>query len=209
MVELIILGIITHAGRSLHGYEIKKYMKAYHVGEYARVSYGSIYYNLGRLERGGLIKGTSVKDTQRPERRLYEITAKGKARLKKLLRQNYSEIERLYHAFDIGVSMMELMPKDEVLAALEKRIDNVEVLLKMHRKEKDAHQKQVPFWVPAIFDHALYYFEAEKKWLESLKQRVMEAKDWWGDKIDNHSGNSRRREKADEHGRDKPTYQGL
>lgn len=198
MVELIILGIICHAGRSLHGYEIKKYMRDHYVGEYAEVSYGSIYYNLGRMEKEGLIKGTSVKDTQRPERRLYQVTSKGKTRLMKLLRQNYFEMVRLYHPFDIGVSMMELMPREEVLAALEKRISTTGELLGIHRKERDKLRGKIPFYALAILEHSLHYFEAEKKWLEELKREVEVRKEWQRDKGKSQFEDLKKQEKPDE-----------
>lgn len=177
MIELLVLGIINRAGSPISGYMLKKQLRDHHVGEYADVSYGAIYYHLKQMEQDALICGNSVKDSGRPERRLYCLTEKGSARLAELLRHNFSEIERHCHSFDVGVGMMWLMPREEVLVALDKRISIYLEFLRTHRQEREQLRKY-PFFVGAILDHSLYYFEAEIKWLKELRHSVEASKDW-------------------------------
>lgn len=179
--KLILLRILSYGKRLMHGYEVKKQLKEWAVGEYAEISYGSIYYNLERMEKEGLVAGETVKDSRRPERKLYGITEKGKAELMKLLRKNYFEIRRGYYPFDIGVSMMPLMPKEVVLEALDKRIRAAEGLMEALRKQKAEVKGKIPFFALSIFDHYLYHLEAEKNWLRNLKEEVERRKDYFED----------------------------
>jgi len=171
--KLILLGILAHANRPMHGYEIKKTIEEWAVGEYARISYGSIYYNLDKMEDEGLVTSKTVKNSKRPERKVYRLTEKGKAEFMRLLRKNYFDIEeRVYYPFDVGVVFMPALPKREVIEALEKRIQSVEKMLEMHYKVRDELKRKAPFFVPAIVDHHLLHWEAEKSWLENLKKEV-------------------------------------
>lgn len=174
--KLILLGVLSHSKKPMYGYEIKKQLEEWAVGEYSQISYGSIYYNLERMEREGLVTGEVVKNSKRPERKLYSITEKGKVEFMKLLRKNYFEIERVYYPFDVGVAMMPALSKEEVIKALDKRIRHTEKHIEMGSKEKAELEGKLPFFALAIFDHYLYHFEAEKKWLENLKKEVEKEK---------------------------------
>ena len=55
VTRLILLGILAHSKKPIHGYEIKQVLKRWAVGEYANISYGSIYYNLEKMEKEGLV----------------------------------------------------------------------------------------------------------------------------------------------------------
>ena len=165
----------------MHGYEIKRQLEEWAVGEYARISYGSIYYNLEKMEKEGLVASKSVKNSRRPERRLYTITEKGKEELMKLLRKNYFETERPYYSFDVGVCLMPLMPREEVLKALAKRIQVAERYIKELSEEKAELKGKAPFFILAIIDHYLLHLRAEKKWLEDLKKEVEKRRSYFGD----------------------------
>lgn len=181
ITKLAILGLLSYRKKPMHGYEIKKQLEDWAVGEYSEISYGSIYYNLERMEKEGFVASENVKDSKRPERRLYSITPIGEKELRKLLRKNYFEMERFYYQFDIGVSLMPLMPKSEVLKALNKRINTIEEHLAEIRRERAELEDKLPFYVLAIFNHYLYHFEAEKKWLEELKNEVEKRESYFED----------------------------
>lgn len=172
VAKIAVLGILSYSKEPLHGYQIKKRLEEWEVAEYAPISYGSIYYNLEKMEQEGLVKGKTIKNSKRPERKLYVITEKGRKKLLRLLKKNYFEIKRIYDPFDIALSFMPLLQKEEVLRALEKRIDLCEEHIKCLKKEKEELKGKIPFFAIAIIDHVLYHFEAEKKWLENLKGEV-------------------------------------
>ena len=179
IAKLILLGILNNTNNPLHGYEIKKILKEWFVEEYADISYGSIYYNLERMEKEGLVKGKTIKNSKRPERKLYRITEKGRTEFLNLLRKNYFEVEfeKIFFPFDVGVLFMPALTKDEVIKALNKRIHYIKNLLNEHRKIRSKMEDKEPFIALAIMDHHILHWKAELKWLESLKAKVEESKD--------------------------------
>ena len=79
----VILGMVNLAPRS--GYEIKAFADQTTRFFWA-ASYGQIYPELKRLERAGLIEGTSSPQGGR-KRKIFEITAAGREELRNWLRQ--------------------------------------------------------------------------------------------------------------------------
>src|SRR5919206_354230 len=75
--ELLVLSLLR--GRSLHGYEIIKEIRARSDG-HLRVGEGSLYPLLHRLEREGLV-GAEWGGMSGRDRRYYRLTARGEAAL--------------------------------------------------------------------------------------------------------------------------------
>src|SRR5215208_6065583 len=64
-----------------HGYELKHAFEAAVGGVWPPLNAGQIYTTLGRLERDGLVQSAHVAQAHRPDKRVYELTAAGKAAL--------------------------------------------------------------------------------------------------------------------------------
>ena len=73
MIELAILGLLKD--RPMHGYQLSREL-AEQLGGLWRVSYGSLYPTLRRLEREGAIEGTTGEGGAR-RKTVYGITAAG------------------------------------------------------------------------------------------------------------------------------------
>jgi DNA-binding PadR family transcriptional regulator len=87
MLELAVLGLLSEG--PLHGYELRKRL-AERLGWARRVSFGSLYPTLRKLQAGGLVTASDSAAAQRlgsRNRVVYEITAEGKERLAELLSQ--------------------------------------------------------------------------------------------------------------------------
>src|SRR5581483_2869205 len=79
-LELCVLGAL--AGRRLYGYDIVKRRRAVDgliVGE------GAVYPMLSRFHREGLVTTTLVESTEGPARKYYELTARGRQELGRML----------------------------------------------------------------------------------------------------------------------------
>ena len=88
MLELAILGLLKE--RSMHGYQLSKRLTD-SLGGFWRVSYGSLYPSLKRLERQGAVE--QIFDRQEVGRRknVYRITEKGEALFKEMLEESGPE----------------------------------------------------------------------------------------------------------------------
>lgn len=75
-VPLVILGLLSEQPR--HGYELRQEVERRLYATYINLSGGSLYYNLGQLERAGHIKKAWVEQKGRyPARQVYQITSAG------------------------------------------------------------------------------------------------------------------------------------
>ncbi|WP_035842437.1 PadR family transcriptional regulator [Kitasatospora azatica] len=60
-----------------YGYELKQGLEQTFGPAYPQPNIGQIYVTLGRLEKGGLIRGQEVAQDGRPDKKVYEITEEG------------------------------------------------------------------------------------------------------------------------------------
>ncbi|TVL89361.1 PadR family transcriptional regulator [Streptomyces sp. SAJ15] len=61
-----------------HGYELKQALEKLLGSAYPQPNVGQIYVTLSRLEKSGLIAGEDVEQSDRPNKRIYRITAAGR-----------------------------------------------------------------------------------------------------------------------------------
>ena len=80
-----ILGLLA-SGHS-HGYDMKRAFDEQFGSVWPPVNIGQVYITLSRLERDGLIKSKQVKQSSRPNKKVYELTEQGKAALEEWVRE--------------------------------------------------------------------------------------------------------------------------
>ena len=170
--RLVILGLLRE--RPLYGYEIKQIIEQ-HMGDWASIAFGSIYFALGKLAEEGFIeKVATEKAGSRPSRSIYQITEAGQAEFLRLLRDVWGEVERHYFTFDVGLFFVEALPIEEVKAHLHGRVAQLEAIVQhvtAHRAEQLTHE-DMPRLAAAIFDHSLAHFQAELAWTQDLLGKV-------------------------------------
>lgn len=75
-VKFAILGILADQPR--HGYELKQIFEE-RVGEIWPLNYGQIYSTLERLHKEGLVDLEQIEQSDKPDKKIYAITAAGRA----------------------------------------------------------------------------------------------------------------------------------
>jgi len=171
--RMVILGLLRD--RQLYGYEIKHIIED-HMGDWTSIAFGSIYFALSKLEEEGKVEKVAVeKDGERPSRHIYQLTASGEAEFNRLLRENWSTLQRTYFDLDIGLFFMDALPKDEVIGYITKRVKHLEGVmqhLEMHKAEQLA-DPEVPRRAAVIFDHSYQHFKAELAWTCELLEKAV------------------------------------
>lgn len=115
MYELIILSLVMHG--PLHGYLIAKITNDI-IGPWAKISNGTLYPLLTKLERAGLIITTSDESgQQRGERQLrsFKITEQGRKRFHHLMMDTTSNPGEYQKFFHLKLSHMEFLLPSERL----------------------------------------------------------------------------------------------
>jgi DNA-binding PadR family transcriptional regulator len=167
-VRLLILGLLRQG--PLHGYEIKRIIGT-EMADWNHVAVGSIYFALARLSSDALIEEReTTREGGRPERTVYAITRKGRTEFERLLRENFSEVERPVFALDIGVAFMDAIPDAELRSLLERRVGLLEsILSRLSAHRSDAlGDAMVPARARYIFAHHERHYRAELKWTKEL-----------------------------------------
>lgn len=118
MLELAILGLLKE--RSMHGYQLSKRLTDT-LGGFWRVSYGSLYPTLKRLERQGAVE--RVFDEQEVGRRknVYRITESGETLFRELLEEAGSDAASEDNRFRVRLAFFKYLAPESRIRLLERR----------------------------------------------------------------------------------------
>jgi DNA-binding PadR family transcriptional regulator len=172
-VQLVILGLLSEQPR--HGYELRQEVERRLYATYINLSGGSLYYNLGQLERAGYVEKAWVEQKGRyPARQVYQITPAGKDYLRAELRRLLFDTEGREKLFD---------PLNAALAfghfiATEELRDALATHLQWARKQAEwvtgqqeyCRTQNIPLVLAKIIEHGLAHLKAEIDWLEKFLQ---------------------------------------
>src|SRR4051812_41461771 len=125
---------------------------------------------IDRLARDGLIRVHAVeRDTPRPERTVYELTAEGREALFTGLRDNLATPARDFPLFPAVVSFLHLLSPQDTARQLELRAEALERQLAATRAVIAASEEQ---WVPRLHllehEYARAVTSAELTWVRSV-----------------------------------------
>jgi DNA-binding PadR family transcriptional regulator len=165
MIELAILGLLKE--RPMHGYQLNREL-AEQLGGLWRVSYGSLYPSLRRLERQGAI--TSEPGTGTRRKTVYTITDEGERLFLELLQEPPQEGQTEDARFRVRLAFFRYLPPETRVRLLERRRQGLEDRL-AEVKEHLRDAGDVDDYQGALLDHARAATEADIAWLTGLIQR--------------------------------------
>jgi DNA-binding PadR family transcriptional regulator len=163
--KYIILGLLSSAPMS--GYEIRKTVKAIFIYLWD-VSYGQIYPMLARLEREGLATMEVVRSGKGPEKKVYDITDKGRNVLKAWLEGPETKEYELMLKLCFGSQIEPSLLINKLEAYGKKRGSEIIEMEKWLGEIGDgtAYGPNGPFYM-LITRLGLEYFKEEKAWCKA------------------------------------------
>ena len=170
-VQLVILGILSEQPR--HGYELRQEVERRLYATFINLSGGSLYYNLGQLERAGYVEKAWIEQKGRyPTRQVYQITLTGREYLKTELRRLLLDTDAREKVFDPLNAALAFWQPGDVSELREALV----IQLQWARKRAEWITKQQAYWrgqdiaIPQakIIEHGLVHLEAEIVWLEEF-----------------------------------------
>ncbi|MFW9848904.1 MAG: PadR family transcriptional regulator [Candidatus Thorarchaeota archaeon] len=121
------LTVLTLIGRGArYGYEINSLIERHGYREWVDLRFSTVYKALKELEARGLLKSAKEDETKKTSRKIYSLTRRGMNILKKQIFMCLSGPPRSKTLFDLGMSAMCLLTKDEVLEALDTYRNNLQ-----------------------------------------------------------------------------------
>lgn len=178
-IATLCLGILALGDAS--GYEIKKRFD----GPLRRIhepSFGSIYPALTRLTREGLVSCTMQAQTKRPNKKVYSISAEGRAALKARLQGELPGPDRIHSDFLVTMLFADMLSPTFIASAIEERIAFYRDLLSHlddcpegASSERETCKDFVSGYGVAICRAAIAYLEAHRDRLQASLAAAAEA----------------------------------
>lgn len=168
--ELLVLGFLL--GDRLHGYRLNELLE-HTMGFHTDLKKATTYYTLKRLEEDGCVQHELEREGNRPERRVYEITEKGRELFYELLRSNLGGFSQTFYADEIGIAFMDHLPTAEVRQLLLEKRAKVEVLL----EQFGSHPAHGKVW-HHLLAHTMGHLEVEIRWLTEVINKLEHKESW-------------------------------
>jgi DNA-binding PadR family transcriptional regulator len=119
-LALAVLALLWERG--MHPYEMAATLRQRRKEASIKLNYGSLYAVVESLERHGLIVAVEARrEGRRPERTVYGLTEPGSRELHEWLRELIAVPVNDYPQFEAGMSLVGVLPPDEVGMLLERR----------------------------------------------------------------------------------------
>jgi len=166
--QLILLGILL--GGKTHGYRLHEYV-THAMDLFTDVKKSKVYYTLEKLEREGYVEHETEREGKRPERRVYQITEKGKSYFLQLLRDNLGEFKRTYFNDDIGIAFMDQLSTPEVRKLLRKKRGITQSTLQQFKEVPD-HSGNWHY----VISHNIAHLEADLAWIHNILNDLDDVK---------------------------------
>ena len=163
MLELAILGLLKE--RSMHGYQLSKRLTD-SLGGLWRVSYGSLYPTLKRLERQGAVE--QVFDSQEVGRRknVYRITERGEALFRVLLEEAGPDAAGEDNRFRVRLAFFKYLSPETRVRVLERRRSFLEERLLTLRTSLATNAGDM--YTTSLMQHGRESTEQDIAWLNEL-----------------------------------------
>jgi DNA-binding PadR family transcriptional regulator len=179
LLGLAVLSYLTE--RPMHAYELSRLLKERDAARTFRVSYGALYRMVRQLANAGLIRASGTGQRGRlPQHTVYELTDPGRVEMRGWLAELLSEPRHEYPAFAAALSLVVLLPPDEVVQLLRTRLERVVSSARQIRHQRDA---TVASGVHPVFlvedDYRIALLEAEASFITTFLDKIEDLEDGW------------------------------
>lgn len=167
VLALAVLSVLTQ--RPMHPYEMASVLRARGKDQDMKIKWGSLYTVVRNLEKHGLVEATeSVRQGGRPERTIYRITAAGEEEFADWTRELISTPEREHPQFKAGLSVLTVLPPDEVTGLLLRRLDQLTDQIAKQRESLARDSREIPRMFLIEDEYDLSIREAEVAWIRAF-----------------------------------------
>jgi DNA-binding PadR family transcriptional regulator len=168
MLELAVLGLLKD--QPMHGYQLSRELGEQQGGA-GRVSYGSLYPTLRRLEKQGAIvaQPDPEKGATRGRRRTtYRITEDGERLFFELLQETPHDNQTEDQRFRVRLAFFRYLPPETRLRLLERRRAGLEERLATIKDSMRATREHSDDYTLALMQHGRATAESDIAWIDGL-----------------------------------------
>ena len=171
-IKHAILGLLAEAPG--HGYDLRAAFET-QLAPQSRLNYGQVYTTLVRLQRDGLVANEVVSQTERPDKKVYTVTDRGRGELSEWLTQPSALELDLRNETYLKIMLARRLEGFDPLETI--AIERRACLERMHdvaQARAKTGSSAEPFGTRVLLDLALLRLEAFSKWLERCEELLGE-----------------------------------
>jgi DNA-binding PadR family transcriptional regulator len=165
VIELAVLGLLKE--RPMHGYQLSRELGE-SLGGLWRVSYGSLYPTLRRLERDGAIESEAGDERGARRKKVYRITPTGERLFLELLQEAPQDTQTEDARFRMRLAFFRYLPPETRIKLLERRRQALQQRLTRITESLAAGRTGADDYGRALIEHNRTTTEADIAWLERL-----------------------------------------
>lgn len=170
MLRFVLLGLLDAEPR--YGYELKAVFEQFLGGTWP-LNIGQIYTSLTKLEDEGLIRSQLVPQDSTPDRKVFELSAKGKKELAAWMNSVTDEPVKLRDELFLKVAVLSLKDGPGARDLIHRqRIAHLARLADLGELQEDPEHHPA---TGLLLEAAMLRTEAELKWLDAVESRL---KNW-------------------------------
>ena len=172
--RLLLLGVVR-IFQPAYGYQLRRELLTWNVQEWANINPGSIYTGLRTLAKHGLLAEIEEGPGNKPGRTSYKLTHDGESEYFTLLRKALWSVDGFRpDQMQAALSFMWSLRRDEVIAALESRIVQLEQLAKAEpfSERQIEEDPATPNHVVEMFRIAAARDRGELEWTRAFHARI-------------------------------------
>jgi len=152
-----------------HGYELKTQLEQIFGEAYPAPNIGQIYVTLQRLERDGLVRSQDVVQTDRPNKRVYELTDAGRDAVMEWI-DKPSEGPRVRDEFFMKLALSPLTGMSDRLGLINRQRRHYLAQLRSLSELAVAADRRIP---KLLIEGAILHLQADLDWLARCQEDVM------------------------------------
>ena len=165
MLELAVLGLLKE--RPIHGYQLSRELGD-SLGGLWRVSYGSLYPTLRRLERDGAIESEAGGERSARRKKVYRITPKGERVFLELLQETPNDTQAEDARFRMRLAFFRYLPPETRIRLLERRRQALQGRLSTLAESQRTGRGGDDDYGRALIEHNRSVTESDITWVEGL-----------------------------------------
>jgi DNA-binding PadR family transcriptional regulator len=179
--RLLLLGTVR-IFQPVHGYFVRRELLSWHADAWANLNPGSVYNGLRSLARDGFVEEVETEaHGGRPARTTYRLTVDGQTEFLRLLRNSLWNVSLEFADLMAAWSFAWALKREEVIAALEARIEQVEASARATEFaiEDIPGYPGTPDTVAEHYRLAQARLDGEAAWARQLLERLRGGQYWF------------------------------
>ena len=165
MLELAILGLLKE--RTMHGYQLSKRLTD-SLGGFWRVSYGSLYPTLRRLEQQGAVERVFAEPDVGRRKNVYRITDHGEELFRQLIEEGTADATSEDNRFRIRLAFFKYVSPETRIRLLERRRAYLEDRLDAIASSLAGADERFDTYTLSMMQHGREATERDIAWLDEL-----------------------------------------